>query len=103
MEEDIQPHLPTIIKLGESGKVAEAMKFYYQILRIQKELDSVRQSDPSHHTYRPDKRMEVCDICGALLANDATGVRIDAHMVGKQHTGYLRIKKALEDYKVIFY
>jgi hypothetical protein len=76
LDEDIQPQLPTITELGESGKVAEALKFYYQILRLQKELDSVRQSDPAHVSYRPDKRMEVCDVCGALLANDITGVRI---------------------------
>ena len=33
-------------------------------------------------TYRPDQRLEVCDVCGSLLANDATGVRIEAHMAG---------------------
>lgn len=57
-------------------------------------------SDPSHPSYRPDKRMEVCQICGALLANDSTGARIDAHMIGKQHTGFIRIRKTLEEHAV---
>jgi hypothetical protein len=44
--------------------------------------------------------MEVCTICGALLANDATGQRIEGHMIGKQHTGYLKIREAIEIFKV---
>lgn len=77
------------------------MDFYHQLLKLSDQLETVRQSDPEHSTYRPDKRMEVCDVCGALLANDATGARIEAHMVGKQHSGFLRIRKALEDHKVL--
>jgi hypothetical protein len=44
--------------------------------------------------------MEVCQICGALLANDSTGARIDAHMIGKQHMGFIRIRKTLEEHAV---
>lgn len=76
------------------------MDFYYHLLKLGQELDVARQSDPEHESYRPDKRMEVCQVCGALLANDSTGARIDAHMVGKQHTGYQRIRKTLEEQAV---
>ena len=27
-------------------------------------------------------------VCGSLLANDTTGQRLEAHLVGKQHTGF---------------
>ena len=44
--------------------------------------------------------MEVCAICGALLvANDAEE-RAAAHLEGKQHTGYDRIRKEYQRLKV---
>jgi hypothetical protein len=98
-EERIQPELPILLQLGEEGKIAEAFDFFKQVQRLHNQLEEIKQSDPNHKNYRPDKRMEVCDVCGALLANDATGVRIDAHMVGKQHTGYLKIRHALEEHQ----
>ncbi|KAH6601079.1 hypothetical protein BASA61_002082 [Batrachochytrium salamandrivorans] len=63
------------------------------------ELESMRQNDQTHPTYRPDKKMEVCDICGALLANDSTGQRIDAHLTGKQHTGFVKIRDTVEEHR----
>ncbi len=86
--------------MGEQGKVSEALDYYQKVLLLFVDLDVMRTSDPTHPSFRPDKKMDVCTICGALLANDATGSRIDAHMIGKQHTGFLKIRKALEDYKV---
>ncbi|KAJ3254998.1 Luc7-like protein 3 [Boothiomyces macroporosus] len=99
LEEQIGPKLPYIAILGEAGKVQDALDYHTQLQRSFAELDSLRTSDPSHPTYRPDKRMEVCEVCGALLANDQTGARLDAHISGKQHSGFLRIRKAIEDYK----
>jgi hypothetical protein len=100
LEEQVHPHVPTILELGEQGKVAEAMDFYLQLLKIQKELDEARQGDPSHPFYRPDKRIDICNVCGSLLAQDTTGARIDQHMVGRQHTGYLKVREALMDHLV---
>jgi hypothetical protein len=100
LEEQVAPHVPTILELGEEGKVAEAMDFYLQLIKIQKELDEARQGDPSHPFYRPDKRIDICNVCGSLLAQDTTGARIDQHMVGKQHTGYLKVREALMDHIV---
>ena len=68
--------------------------------KIYQELELVHQDDVSHPSFRPDKRMEVCAVCGALLANDATGIRLEGHMTGKQHTGFLRVREALEVFKV---
>lgn len=32
------------------------------------------------------------------MANDSTGARIDAHMIGKQHTGYQKIRRVHEEF-----
>ncbi|KAI8896075.1 hypothetical protein BC833DRAFT_554220 [Globomyces pollinis-pini] len=99
LEEKINPLILPICELGESGKVAEALDSFHKVLKLNIDLDVMRTYDPSHPTFRPDKSMEVCQVCGALLANDSTGARIDAHMIGKQHTGFMKIRKALEDHK----
>ena len=73
---------------------------YLALERIYAELDLVRQDDVTHPSYRPDKNMDLCLVCGAFLANDTTGMRIDQHMVGKQHNGFLKIREAIEIFKV---
>lgn len=98
LEEQIQPRIGEICEYGEAGKVAEAADLFFHLSKLTTDLENARQNDPTHPTYRPDKRMEVCQVCGALLANDSTGGRIEAHMIGKQHTGFMRIRKTLEDY-----
>lgn len=46
-----------------------------------------------------EKQMEVCEICGAFLIVGDAQSRIDDHLMGKQHIGYTRLRKALEDHK----
>ena len=46
-----------------------------------------------------EKQMEVCETCGAFLIVGDAQSRIDDHLMGKQHLGYSRLRKALEDHK----
>lgn len=46
-----------------------------------------------------EKQMEVCETCGAFLIIGDAQSRIDDHLMGKQHIGYTRLRKALEDHK----
>lgn len=46
-----------------------------------------------------EKQMEVCETCGAFLIVGDAQSRIDDHLMGKQHIGYTRLRKALEDHK----
>ncbi|KAJ1339414.1 hypothetical protein BSLG_005980 [Batrachochytrium salamandrivorans] len=96
LEETIKNKTNQLRQLGESGRVKDAYDLYSAVERSMVELDQLRQTDQTHPSYRPDKKMEVCEICGALLANDSTGQRIDAHMTGKQHTGFIRFVKLLK-------
>lgn len=45
------------------------------------------------------KRMEVCQVCGALLVSGDAQQRIDEHISGKQHVGYARIREFIETHK----
>merc|ERR1712142_842601 len=42
------------------------------------------------------KKMEVCNVCGALLVAGDAQQRIDEHIMGKQHMGYARIRSYIE-------
>ena len=50
-----------------------------------------------------EKRMKVCDVCGAFLVVGDTQQRISSHLDGKQHIGYALIRNTIEDYRVCFY
>ena len=45
--------------------------------------------------------MELCDVCGSFLVIGDTQSRVDAHLLGKQHLGFARIRSAIADLKVI--
>lgn len=44
-----------------------------------------------------EKQMEVCEVCGAFLIVGDAQQRIDDHLTGKQHLGYDRLRKAVEE------
>jgi LUC7 N_terminus len=101
LEAMAEPKLEALEHFGRLGRIKEAYELWQALEKIHNELEIVKQDDLNSINFRPDKRMEVCTVCGALLANDATGQRIEGHMIGKQHTGYLKIREAIEIFKVV--
>ena len=46
------------------------------------------------------EKMELCDVCGSFLVIGDTQSRVDAHLLGKQHMGYARIRAAITELRV---
>lgn len=46
------------------------------------------------------EKMELCDVCGSFLVIGDTQSRVDAHLLGKQHIGYARIRAAITELRV---
>lgn len=44
--------------------------------------------------------MELCDVCGSFLVIGDTQCRVDAHLLGKQHIGFARIRAAISELRV---
>lgn len=44
-----------------------------------------------------EKQMEVCEVCGAFLIVGDAQQRIEDHLSGKQHLGYSKLRKAVEE------
>lgn len=45
--------------------------------------------------------MEVCTVCGALLVVGDAQQRVDEHIMGKQHSGYARIRAYVEGKRMV--
>lgn len=51
-------------------------------------------NDSNHIT---EKQMEVCEVCGAFLIVGDVQQRIEDHLMGKQHLGFSKLRKAIEE------
>ncbi|KMS93286.1 hypothetical protein BVRB_033010, partial [Beta vulgaris subsp. vulgaris] len=88
-------------ELGEQGKVEEACgvlglydDFEGKIREIEGETDAGVKFITDH-----EKKMGVCDICGAFLVQNEAESRIQSHLNGKQHVGFSMIREKIEELK----
>ena len=44
--------------------------------------------------------MQVCEVCGSLLVMNDDPKRMELHLSGKQHVGFQRVRKTLEEFRV---
>ena len=95
----IKELLAKIEQCGEEGRVQEAQEALLEVERHKAELEKLRLQEAENPSYRLEKRMEVCQTCGAFLIIGDAVRRIEAHFEGKQHNGWARIREALADLK----
>ncbi|CAO3628152.1 unnamed protein product [Cunninghamella blakesleeana] len=96
LEVKIKELLQKIEEAGEEGRVQEASDLTNNVEKLQTELKLLLGTDEM--ASKTDKRMEVCEICGALLVTHDAGEKPTAHFDGKQHLGYLKIRETLEEH-----
>ncbi|XP_064391711.1 luc7-like protein 3 isoform X2 [Halichondria panicea] len=95
--------------LGADGRVDEARDVMATLEKLEKERDTERRSllcwGPKMVAgYELDsndfhEKMEMCDVCGSFLVIGDTQGRVDAHLLGKQHIGYARIRATITQLK----
>jgi hypothetical protein len=94
MEERIRAFQDQIEKCGDQGMIDEAQDCYAQMESLYGQLQVLKTTELS---TRDDKRMEVCQVCAALLVINDAPERMIAHVEGKQHTGYLKLRETLAE------
>ncbi|CAG8451351.1 6706_t:CDS:2 [Ambispora leptoticha] len=99
LDEKIKDLLIKVEEAGEEGRVQEAQTLTKEVEALQKELDFLKNSDDSNPLFKQERRMLVCDVCGAFLVTNDTSNRLEAHWSGKQHTGYKQIRETLQEWK----
>ncbi|KAJ1913965.1 splicing factor [Mycoemilia scoparia] len=98
LEEKIKALMTKIEEAGEEGRVEEAESLTAQVEKLQADLENVRERiDSINPMFKNEKRLEVCDVCGALLVPNDASKRLDAHIEGKQHQGFIRIREAFKE------
>lgn len=87
---------------GTRGDVDQAQQLMTLCEKLKEDKETlIKQYESCGLTVsdNQEKQMEVCETCGAFLIVGDAQSRIDDHLMGKQHIGYARLRKALEDHK----
>ena len=89
--------LSKIETCGEEGRIREAQELTIQADALKLELDQLKGSvDYENPLHKLEKRMEVCTVCGAFLVMNDAPKRIGAHFEGRQHSGWVKVREAVE-------
>ncbi|XP_046574045.1 luc7-like protein 3 isoform X2 [Haliotis rubra] len=86
-------------QLGCEGKVEEAQGVMKLCDQLREERRQLENNETGAYYTDPEKTLEVCGCCSALLVVGDAQQRIDEHLMGKQHMGYARIRAFLEEHK----
>ncbi|XP_063902101.1 luc7-like protein 3 [Zophobas morio] len=89
--------LEKVERLGNEGKIDEVESLMRSVDLLKKQKEAILNA--SGATAVVGKQMEVCDICSATLVVGDIQARVDAHLQGKQHVGFLLIRKTIKDLK----
>lgn len=83
-------------ELGCEGKVEEAQGIMKLCDQLNEERTQLQNQPNTDQFNEPLKAMEVCTVCGALLVVGDAQQRVEEHIMGKQHSGYARIRAFVE-------
>lgn len=67
--------------------------------RLRQEVEILLKQEAENPNFRLEKRMEVCQTCGAFLIVGDQQKRIESHFEGRQHTGWARVRQTLSEHK----
>lgn len=91
-------------QMGIQGNVEQAQGLMKLCDQLKEEKESLLRVNENSHWSNTmelagiqEKQMEVCKVCGAFLIVGDAQSRIDDHLMGKQHTGYGRLKSAVNE------
>lgn len=98
----IKEKLKLIEAYGEEGKIQEAQDLSAEVDKLRLEVDAILKQEADNPNFRLEKRMEVCQTCGAFLIVGDALKRIESHFEGRQHTGWARVRQTLQEFRSKF-
>lgn len=93
----IREKLAQIEAYGEEGEISKAQELSEQVDAMRVEIEQILKQEAENPNFRLEKRMEVCQTCGAFLIVGDALKRIESHFEGRQHTGWARVRQALTE------
>jgi hypothetical protein len=101
LEKKIAAVVEKIEAAGEQGDMDRANELMKEQDVLTHELESLKKDELQNPELRMEaKKMEVCEICGAFLIVGDCPTRVQAHLDGKQHLGYKRIREKHAEMKL---
>ncbi len=94
INEQMELLLKQMEDLGAEGRIEEAQALEKRITELKAEQDLIKRGPGG---AQQEKRLTVCEICGAFLVVGDTEERAKSHVEGKQHQGYAKIREILEE------
>jgi hypothetical protein len=111
MNLEINSRVLKLEELGQCGEVEGAQVLLKEVEALEKDREKeraglIRDSSKTLAGFEVDandfhEKMELCDVCGSFLVIGDSQSRVDAHLLGKQHLGYARIRAAISELKVV--
>lgn len=81
--------------LGEQGRIDDSETVMRNIERLREQKKEYMIMS-EHPLMVKEKLMKVCEVCGAMQSLQDNEKRLQTHIEGKQHTGYLKIREYLD-------
>lgn len=95
IEQKINDLIQQAEHFGEIGMVTEAEEAMKNIEQLKnKKSELLAMND--HPLMFKEKQMKVCEVCGAMQSTQDNEKRLQTHVEGKLHSGYLKIRKYLD-------
>lgn len=86
---------------GNSGDIEEAQGLLKLCDTLKTERDDLKNqiagwNMPGPDGYGPHKEKEVCEVCGCFQFKGDAQTRVDDHLSGKLHNGYVKMRDAVD-------
>ncbi|KAF2078622.1 hypothetical protein CYY_000122 [Polysphondylium violaceum] len=95
LDEKIQKLLKEAEELGEEGQITEAQNLMTSAEELKTEKAELEKAI---NEKNENKKMSVCEICGALLFVGDKEKRSISHLEGKKHIGFAKIRSFMDEY-----
>ena len=82
-------------KYGEIGMVDDSETILKEIEKLKEQKDELLSMNEHPLMYK-EKQMKVCEVCGAMQSAQDNEKRLQTHIEGKLHSGYLKIRQELD-------
>jgi len=87
---------------GTQGDIEEAQGLLKLCDQLKSERDDLKNqiagwNMPGPDGYGPHKEKEVCEVCGCFQFKGDAQTRVDDHLSGKLHNGYVKMRAAVEE------
>jgi hypothetical protein len=97
----IKDLLRKVEELGEEGRISEAKTMSLRVEQLKDQLEKLKQTESeSSSAFRLERKLEQCETCGAMLVVNDAPLRIQSHYEGRQHNGWDRVRKTLEEWRL---